>query len=176
MKTEVPCHHNHGFLRGVREVLVRWGADKCPEVPGEEKANRTARRNAWDLGHLPEVAEGDSLNLWHRDICALCLQRQIHPVRAGRDMAVKTRACLPFTKHFPGAHWKFKCCKFYNFIFAEPAVTFLTDLCTRRKRKWLLHSLTRDAGAFHQRGLRAQSSCSEPDPAPCPLFKGCILP
>lgn len=42
---------------------------------GEEKANRTARRDVWDLGHLPEVAEGVSLSLWHRGIHAPCIQR-----------------------------------------------------------------------------------------------------
>lgn len=44
--------------------------------------------------------------------CTVHTERQIQPVRAGRDMTVKSCACLPLTKHFPDAHWKFKFPKF----------------------------------------------------------------
>lgn len=54
---------------------------------------------------------------------------------------------------------------------AQPAVTFLTDLCTYRKRKWLLHSLSLsgDARAFDQWEGEPKTRLLPP---PC---RGCVL-
>lgn len=70
------------------------------EQPGE-----MCRTSRCGRGSFPEPgAQGHP--------CTVYTERQTQSVRTGRDMAVKSCASLPLTKHFPGAHCKFKFCKF----------------------------------------------------------------
>lgn len=111
MKILSPMLSQPLFLGGTQEVLVQWGGRQVPRanVHGEEKANKAARRDVWTFqGWQREFpwasGRGTSVDSVYREADTVCEGCQ----------GIWLWKVVPLTKHFPGAHWKFKFCTFLN--------------------------------------------------------------